>query len=118
MVTALGPFTTQLHDQIEYSSKGIQRKILVKDEKRQALLVCLIAGTQIPEHTGSHDGFFTVIEGRGIFTLDGQEVSLEPGVFINLPANTPHAISASENLTMLKVVESHECEAHPLSIGG
>jgi quercetin dioxygenase-like cupin family protein len=118
MVTAPGPFTTQLHAQIEYSSKGMQRKILVKDEKRQAILVCLIAGTQIPEHTGLHDGFFTVIEGRGIFTLDGQKVSLEPGVFINLPANTPHAITASLNFPMLKVVESHSGEAHPLPIVG
>ena len=118
MVTALGPFSTQLHDQIEYGSQGMQRKILLKDEKRQAILVSLIAGTQIPEHTGSHDGFFTVIEGQGIFTLDGQKVSLEPGVFINLPANTPHAITASENLTMLKVVESHECKAHPSPIAG
>jgi quercetin dioxygenase-like cupin family protein len=43
----------------------------------------------------------TVIEGRGILTLDGREVALEPGVFVYMPAHTPHSLQALENLAFL-----------------
>lgn len=112
LATATPPFAVQLQDEIEYGDKGMFRKRLVKDEKRQAMLICLHAGIQIPEHTSSYSGFITVIQGRGIFRLAGQEVVLEPGVFIELPANTLHSLSATEDLAMLKVVDSHEVSVH------
>ncbi|MEH1934410.1 MAG: cupin domain-containing protein [Nostoc sp.] len=43
----------------------------------------------------------TVIEGRGVLTLQGREITLQPGVFVYLPANTPHALHALENLAFL-----------------
>jgi quercetin dioxygenase-like cupin family protein len=102
------PFVTQLRDEIEYGDKGMVRKYLVRNQKQQAMLICLQAGIHIPKHTSSHDGFITVIQGRGVFLLAGQEVVLEPGVFVELPANTLHALTAIENLAMLKVVDQHE----------
>jgi len=109
MVTiSISPFATQLQDEIEYGDKGMFRKYLVKDKKRQVMLICLQAGIQIPEHTSSSDGFITVIQGRGVFLLAGREVILEPGVFIELPTNTQHALTAIENLAMLKVVDGYE----------
>lgn len=113
MTTTLAPFATQLQDEVEYGEKGMFRKYLVKDEKRQAMLICLQAGIQIPEHTSSYSGFITVIQGRGVFQLAGREVALEPGVFIELPANTLHALSAIDNLAMLKVVDRHDASDSP-----
>lgn len=77
------------------------------------MLVCVQAGTQTPEYTSSYDGFITVIQGRGVFRLAGQDIPLEPGVFLELPANTLHAVAAQENLTLLKVVDSHNCAHLP-----
>jgi quercetin dioxygenase-like cupin family protein len=107
MVITPPPFATQLQDEIAYGDNGMFRKYLVKDQKRQAMLICLQAGIHIPEHISAHDGFITVIQGRGMLRLAGQEVALEPGVFIELPANTLHALTVIENLAMLKVVDSH-----------
>jgi len=112
MITGFAPFITQLKNEVEYGENGMHRKILVKDENRQAMLLCLKAGTHIPEHVAHHDGFMVVVEGRGILKLDGKETALEPGVFIALHANTPHDLTALENLAMLKVVDSHDCEPH------
>lgn len=106
-------FSTQLRDRIEYAESGVRRQILAKDEKRQAILVCLKAGTHLSSHSSSHDGFITVIEGQGVFTLEGQEIALEPGVFIAMPANAVHSVNAIANLAFLKVVDRHDdCQGH------
>ncbi len=111
MVSAtIAPFATLLQDEIEYGDKGMFRKYLVKGQKRNAMLICLQAGIQIPEHISAYDGLITVIQGRGVFLLAGREVALEPGVFIELPAHTLHALTATEDLAMLKVVDSHEAK--------
>ncbi len=106
--TSLFPLATQLQDEIEYGENGMFRKNLIRDGKRQVMLICLQAGIHIPEHTSSYDGFITVIQGHGVFNLAGREVVLEPGVFIELPASTRHALTAVEDLAMLKVVDRHE----------
>lgn len=106
-------FTTQLRDQIEYPAAGARRKVIVKDEKRQAVLICLAAGTELKSHKAGHDGLITVIEGQGIFTLEGQAIKLEPGVLIDMAANAVHAVKATTDLAFLKVVESHDdCQHH------
>lgn len=106
-------FTTQLRTQIEYKDEGVHRQIIVKDEKRQAVLVCLKAGTYLSKHTSSYDGFMTVIEGQGVFTLEEQEIALEPGVFIAMPAHVAHSVNAITNLAFLKVVDRHDnCHEH------
>ncbi|MBW4518298.1 MAG: cupin domain-containing protein [Scytolyngbya sp. HA4215-MV1] len=106
----LKPLATQLQDEVDYGDNGMSRKYLVKRPQHQAMLICLQAGIQIPEHTSTYDGFITVIQGRGVFVLAGQAVALEPGVFIELPANTLHALTAVEDLAILKVVDSHESQ--------
>jgi quercetin dioxygenase-like cupin family protein len=42
-----------------------------------------------------------VLEGRGVLTLEGDDIPLEPGVFVFMPANAPHALQADENLALL-----------------
>ncbi|NJR63353.1 MAG: cupin domain-containing protein [Cyanobacteria bacterium CRU_2_1] len=107
-------FTTQLRNQIEYATEGVRRKLIAKDEQRQAVLVCLKAGTRLLRHASSYDGFITVIEGEGIFTLEGQDIALEPGMFIALPAHAVHSVRAIGNLAFLKVVDSHNgYQEHP-----
>lgn len=94
-------FITQLQEQANYTKPGTTRKSLVKDEQVQFSLVCLTAGTEIPEHVASRNVSVTVIEGRGILTLEGREITLQPGVFVYMPAKTPHALRALENLAFL-----------------
>lgn len=94
-------FTTQLQEQANYNKPGVSRKSLVKDEQVQFSLVCLTADTEIPEHAASRNVSVTVIEGRGVLTIEGREITLEPGVFVYIPANIPHALRALENLAFL-----------------
>lgn len=93
--------TANLRELADYTKPGVTRKALTKDEQNSFSLLCLTAGTKMPEHTAPRNISVTVIEGRGVLILQGREITLQPGVFVYLPANTPHALHALENLTFL-----------------
>ncbi len=91
----------QLSEKIEYPQQGVFSKVLLKDACCQYTLLCLAAGTNISEHSSPRNATVHVIEGRGLLTLQGQEIALEPGGFIFMPANAPHALKAEENLAFV-----------------
>ncbi|MBD2104566.1 cupin domain-containing protein [Leptolyngbya sp. FACHB-261] len=104
MVTTRSPhsaITAQLYERIDYTKPKVTRIPLVKTEGSQFALICVTAGTELAEHATTRDVSITVIEGQGTLTLEGREVTLEPGVFVFMPANTPHALQASTNLAFL-----------------
>ncbi len=96
-----GSLTLNLNEQIEYPTGGVLSKVIAKTSNCQYTLFCLAAGTDISEHTSAKNATVQVLEGRGIFTLEGTEIALEPGVFILMPAHAPHALKAQENLAFL-----------------
>lgn len=104
--TVLSPqlTTVQLHEKIEYPEVGVLSKVLIKDASCQYTLFCLAKGTEISEHTSTRNATVHVIEGQGILTLDKQEISLQPNVFVFMSANAPHALKAKENLTFLLIL--------------
>ena len=94
-------FTAQLKESIDYSKLGVTRKVIVKDVQPPIALMCLTAGTELSEHTASRIVTLMVIDGRGTFILEGREIVMEPGVLIYMPATTPHALRAEENMAFL-----------------
>lgn len=96
----------QLRDRLEYPEAGVLSKLLLKDAACQYTLFCLAAETEISEHTASRNATVHVLEGSGILTLEGKEISLQPGVFVFMPANAPHALQATSNLAFLLTLSS------------
>lgn len=94
-------FVTQIKEKIEYPHDGVLSKVLLKDNNCQYTLFCLAGGTEISEHTSTRNATVNVIEGKGILTLEGQDITLEPGVFVFMPAHAPHALKTAENLAFL-----------------
>jgi quercetin dioxygenase-like cupin family protein len=92
---------TQLHEQIEYPRAGVLSQVITQDQNCQYTLFCLAATTEISEHTSTRNATVNVLEGKGLLKLAGQEIKLEPGIFIFMPANAPHALKAEENLAFL-----------------
>jgi quercetin dioxygenase-like cupin family protein len=101
LLNAPESFSDQLQDKIQYAETGIFSKVLLKLPHCQYTLFCLAAGTDIVEHTSTQNAVVQVLEGNGILTLEGEEITLEPGVFVFMSANAPHALKASENLAFL-----------------
>lgn len=92
---------TQLQNKIEYAETGVLSKVLLKAPYIQYTLFCLAAKTDIAEHTSTRNAVVYVIEGQGTLTLEGQDIPLEPGVFVFMSANAPHALTAETNLAFL-----------------
>lgn len=100
-ITEVKAFSLRFQDQIEYPQNGVLSKVLLKDKNCQYTLFCLAAGTEISEHTSSRNATINVIEGQGILTLNGEDILLEPGVFVFMPAHAPHALKTEFNLAFL-----------------
>ncbi|MEA5572917.1 cupin domain-containing protein [Calothrix sp. UHCC 0171] len=99
---------TQLREQCEYPSNQVFSKVLFQDNNCQYKLICIATGQNIAEHSTNRHATITVIAGRGILTLAGEEVSLEPGVFVSMPLGTRHALKSEENLAFL-LIFSENC---------
>ncbi|BAZ39268.1 cupin domain-containing protein [Calothrix sp. NIES-4101] len=97
------PWFTQLREQCEYPSNQVFSKVLFKDDNCQYKLICLATGQNMAEHSTNRNATITVIAGRGVLTLVGKEVALEPGVFVSMPLGTRHALKSEENLAFLLI---------------
>lgn len=86
---------------MEFPREGVFSKVLAKTGTSNHTLICLAKGSDISGHTSTREGVVTVLRGKGIFVLNGKKIKMEPGVFIFMPKDAPHALSASENLAIL-----------------
>ena len=86
---------------IDYSEGGVLSKVILKSDKLNITLFCMGKGTEISEHTSTKSGFVYVVEGDGIFTLQGRDIAMSPGTFINMESNAVHALQANENTSFL-----------------
>jgi len=91
----------KINELIKYSPKGIFSKEIVKNDKFDVTLFCLAQGTEISEHTSTKQGFVYVVEGQGVFNLEGQDISMSPGVFIYMKANSVHSLKADANTSFI-----------------
>jgi quercetin dioxygenase-like cupin family protein len=98
--------TLQLEDHLNFPDSGVLNTVIWKDATCQYSLFCLAAGTEISEHTSTRNATVHVIAGSGTLTLAGQPIALEPGVFIVMAANAPHALEATANLAFLLTLSS------------
>ena len=91
----------KINELIEYPKKGILSKDIVKNDKLNITLFCMAKGTDISNHTSTKQGFVYVIEGDGIFNLEGKDIPMLPGVFIYMKENAVHSLKANENTSFI-----------------
>ena len=90
-----------LKEMIEYSPGGITSKVVLKDDPVNVTLFCMAAGTDMSEHTSKKKGTVHVLDGDGVFVLEGREIPMKPGVLIHLERDAVHSLSAKENTCFL-----------------
>lgn len=86
---------------IEYPKGGILSKEIFKGENVDITLFCMSGKTEISEHTSTREGFVFVLEGKGIFNLEGKDIPMLSGTFIRLRANAVHSIKTEENTSFI-----------------
>jgi quercetin dioxygenase-like cupin family protein len=95
---------TNLNELISYSEGGILSKVITKTDKQNITLFSMAAGTSMSEHTSTKEGFVYVVEGQGIFNLEGQDIEMKPGAYIFMNSNAKHSLQAKENTSFLLVL--------------
>jgi nitric oxide dioxygenase len=96
----------KINELIEYSKNGILSKVITKNDKFNITLFCMAKGTDISEHTSTKQGFVYVIEGNGIFNLEGKDITMSPGIFIYMNENAIHSLKAKENTSFMLVLNN------------
>ncbi|MBT4540629.1 cupin domain-containing protein [Candidatus Woesearchaeota archaeon] len=99
-------FNINLNEIMNFSEGGINSRVLAKSENYNYTLMNLAKGTDIDTHTSTKAGFVQILKGKGTFKLFNNEIKLEPGVFIFMPANAPHSLKADEDLAMFLCLNS------------
>jgi len=94
----------KINELIEYPKKGILSKEIVKNNKLNITLFCMAKGTGISEHTSTKQGFVYIIEGDGLFNLEGKDITMSSGVFIYMKDNATHSLKADENTSFILVL--------------
>jgi quercetin dioxygenase-like cupin family protein len=59
------------------------------------------SGEELTEHQSGHAAVVQVMSGRLRFTIDGEQLELGPGSWLQMAAGTPHSLIASEPTVML-----------------
>lgn len=86
---------------IDYSQGGVLSKEITKTNNIDVTLFCMAEGTEISEHTSTKEGFVLVLEGKGVFTLEGEEIMMEPDIFIPMKKYAVHSLKAEENTAFI-----------------
>lgn len=90
-----------LEKMMEFPREGIFSKVLAKTNVSNHTLLCLAKGSDMSEHTSTREAAVTVLKGKGTFILRRKKIRMKPGVFIFMPKNAPHSLSADEDLAIL-----------------
>lgn len=94
-------FFKNLNDLMQFPKEGIFSTVLSKSDTYNYTLMCLSKGTEIDTYTSTKNGCIQVLKGKGTFKLFDKEIEMKPGIFIFMPANTPHSLKAEDDLAIL-----------------
>ncbi len=95
-----------IKDMIEYPSSGILSKEIIKTNEFDSTLFIMAKGANLSEHTSTREGIVHVLEGKGVFILEGEEIEMIPGVFIHMKKDAVHALRAEENTSFVLILFS------------
>ena len=102
--TSLKIFTSvpvDLTSSIEYSSNSVVSRILVDNKAGTITLFAFDEGQGLSEHSAPFDAVVQVLEGETTLTIGGNDVKVTSGQMVVMPANIPHAVSATKQFKML-----------------
>lgn len=101
MFTIVNLMVKDIKEMIEYPREGILSKEISKDDKLDMGLFCMAAGTVMSDHTSVRPAFVHVVEGDGVFNLEGEDIEMKAGVVIVMKAGAVHNLKAISNVAFV-----------------
>ncbi len=84
-----------------YESGGIVSKTVIENGGGNVSLFAFAKGQGLSEHSAPFDALVQIIEGVAEIKIGGAAQKLSAGESVIMPANVPHALSATQNFKML-----------------
>lgn len=94
----------ELKEMVNYQEGQVISKTLVQNELVSVTIFSFDKGEEISTHSSSGDAMVTVLEGKGRFTISGQNYYLEEGQTIIMPKDEPHSVYGEEKFKMILTV--------------
>lgn len=94
----------ELKNLVEYQEGQVVSKTLVQNELVSVTIFSFDKGEEISTHAAGGGAMVTVLEGKGKFTIGGDEFYLEAGQTIIMPKDIPHSVYGEEKFKMMLVV--------------
>ena len=94
----------ELKNLVEYQEGQVVSKTLVQNALVSVTIFSCDKGEEISTHAAGGDAMVTVLEGKGKFTIGGDEFYLEAGQTIIMPKDIPHSVYGEEKFKMMLVV--------------
>lgn len=93
-----------MSDQVDILKGQVVSKTLAQNKAVSITIFAFDKDEEIGTHDSTGDAMVTVLEGTGLFTVDGKDYVLNQGETLIMPANKPHSVFAKEAFKMLLVV--------------
>lgn len=82
----------------------ITSKTIVQNKNVSLTAFAFSKGEEISTHESDGDALVTVLEGTGLFIVDGVEYRVAEGNSLVMPAKKPHSVHAEEKFKFLLTV--------------
>lgn len=93
-----------LAGQVSVLPGQVVSRTLAQNDAVSVTLFAFGKGEEIGTHDSDGDAMATVLEGTGLFTVNGKEHEVKAGESLIMPAKKPHAVFAREAFKMLLIV--------------
>ena len=93
-----------LKTSVEFANGSIVSKQVTKSAMGNVTLFAFDEGQGLSEHTAPFDALVVVIEGTANVTIAKENINVQEGEMVIMPANIPHALKAEVKFKMLLVM--------------
>lgn len=90
-----------LEEETRFAPNGIVSRTLLRLPQARGVLFGFAAGQELTEHTSTQHAVVLILSGRCEFVLAGKRHELRAGHLVYMPPGLPHAVRATEALSML-----------------
>ncbi len=89
---------------VEYQDSAIVSRTIVSKSAGTVTLFAFDQGQALSEHSAPFDALVFVVDGAAEITISGKPFEVARGQALLMPANEPHAVSATERFKMMLVM--------------
>ena len=87
-----------------YQEGSVVSRTVIDKKSGTVTFFAFDKGQKLSEHTAPFDAMVCMLEGKADISISGKPVPAKAGDMIIMPANQPHALSATERFKMLLIM--------------